>query len=255
MSKYYKGKRSRNIYTPGSVKPFKLSRSKIDLFLECQRCFYVDRRLGVGRPPGFPFTLNIAVDELLKKEFDLHRAEGTKHPLMEHYGIDAVPIPHEDLDAWRQNFTGVQYLHESTNLLITGAIDDLWQNPQKQYIVVDYKATSKNKQITELDEPWQESYKRQMEVYQWLIRRNGHDVSDTGYIVYCNGDKDKEAFDGKLEFELTIIPYTGSDAWVEATILEIHDCLNSLAIPEANPECDYCTYREAVIEVEQSHQS
>jgi hypothetical protein len=30
--------------------------------------------------------LNIAVDELLKKEFDLHRAEGTKHPLMEQYG-------------------------------------------------------------------------------------------------------------------------------------------------------------------------
>ena len=125
MSKYYRGKRSRNIYAPGSHKPFKLSRSKIDLFRECARCFYVDRRLGVGRPPGFPFTLNIAVDELLKKEFDLHRAAGTKHPLMEHYGIDAIPIPHEDLDAWRRNFTGIQYLHEPTNLLVFGAIDEL----------------------------------------------------------------------------------------------------------------------------------
>jgi CRISPR/Cas system-associated exonuclease Cas4 (RecB family) len=206
------------------------------------------------RPPGFPFTLNSAVDELLKKEFDLHRAEGSKHPLMEQYGIDAVPIPHADLDVWRHNFTGVQYLHEPTNLLIFGAIDDLWENPQAQYIVVDYKATSKNKQITELDEPWHDSYKRQMEVYQWLLRRNGYDVSDTGYIVYCNGNKDKEAFDGRLEFELTAIPYTGSDAWVEDTIHEIHNCLNSPAIPESDPECDYCTYREAVIEAEQSHQ-
>ena len=126
MSKYYKGKCSRNIYTPDSPQPFKLSRSKIDLFRECARCFYVDRRLGVGRPPGFSFTLNSAVDALLKKEFDLHRAEGTKHPLMEQYDINAVPIPHEDLDTWRHNFTGVQYLHEPTNLLIFGAIDDLW---------------------------------------------------------------------------------------------------------------------------------
>jgi CRISPR/Cas system-associated exonuclease Cas4 (RecB family) len=214
----------------------------------------VDRRLGVDRPPGFPFTLNSAVDALLKKEFDLHRVRGIKHPLMEQYGIDAVPIPHENLDAWRHNFTGVQYLHEPTNLLIHGAIDDLWQNPQKQYIVVDYKSTSKNKQIIELDEPWQEGYKRQMEVYQWLLRRNGYSVSDTGYFVYGNGNTDKEAFDGRLEFELTVIPYTGSDAWVEGTLHEIHECLNSPAIPAANPDCDYCTYREAVIEVERNHQ-
>jgi CRISPR/Cas system-associated exonuclease Cas4 (RecB family) len=198
--------------------------------------------------------LNSAVDALLKKEFDLHRARGTKHPLMEQYGIDALPTPHENLDAWRHNFTGVQYLHEPTNLLIHGAIDDLWQNPQDQYIVVDYKSTSKNKQITELDEPWHESYKRQMEVYQWLLRRNGFEVSDTGYFVYGNGDTNKEAFNGRLEFELTVIPYTGSDAWVESTIHEIHDCLNSPTIPYANPECDYCTYREAVMEVERNHQ-
>jgi len=255
MSKYYQGKRSKNIYIPGSPAPFKLSRSKIDLFRDCPRCFYVDRRLGVDRPPGFPFTLNSAVDALLKKEFDLHRARGTKHPLMEKYGIDAVPIPNENLDAWRNNFKGVQYLHEPTNLLVFGAIDDLWQNPRAQYIVVDYKSTSKNKQITELDEPWHEGYKRQMEVYQWLLRRNGYDVSDTGYFVYGNGNTDREAFEGRLEFELTVIPYTGSDAWIETTIHEIHDCLNSPTIPNANPECDYCTYREAVMEAVTGHRA
>ena len=83
MSKYYKGKRTRNIYTPGETKPFKLSRSKIDRYIECPRCFYIDRRLGVDRPPGFPFNLNNAVDTLLKKEFDIHRTENTQHPLLE----------------------------------------------------------------------------------------------------------------------------------------------------------------------------
>jgi hypothetical protein len=134
MSKYYNPIRSRNIYNPDDEKPFKLSRSKIDLFLECPRCFYLDRRLGVGRPPGFPFNLNSAVDTLLKQEFDMHRARGESHPLIEQYGIDAMPVPHDNLKKWRHNFTGVQYLHEPTNLIITGAIDDLWQNSQGEYI-------------------------------------------------------------------------------------------------------------------------
>ena len=69
----YNPHRSRNIYDPKSDKPFKISRSKIDRFVECPRCFYVDRRLGTDRPPGFPFNINSAVDTLLKKEFDVYR--------------------------------------------------------------------------------------------------------------------------------------------------------------------------------------
>lgn len=246
MSEYYNGKRTRSIYTPSSLEAFKLSRSKIDLFVECPRCFYLDRVLGVGRPPGFPFALNSAVDALLKKEFDTHRVKGTKHPLQEKYHIDAVPISHEDLEKWRYNFTGIQFLHKPTNLLIFGAIDDLWQNPQGEYIVVDYKATAKSEEITELDKPWHKGYKRQMEVYQWLLRQNGYKVSDTGYFVYANGNADLEAFDAKLEFNVTVIPYVGNDSWIENTIANIHKCLNAKIIPQANPNCDYCIYREAV---------
>jgi CRISPR/Cas system-associated exonuclease Cas4 (RecB family) len=249
MSGYYKGKRKRNLYQPGSKKPFKLSRSKIDRFIECKRCFYIDRRLGVDRPPGFPFNLNSAVDTLLKKEFDIHRAARSQHPLLERYGVDARPVAHDDLDAWRKNFVGVQYLYEPTNLIITGAIDDLWQNSQGQYIVVDYKATSKNAVIEALDQPWQDGYKRQMEIYQWLLRRNGLEVSNTGYFVYCNGATDREAFDAKLEFDVTLIAYTGADDWIEAVIAEIHACLNSDAVPRANFKCDYCRYLDCVLDV------
>lgn len=246
MSDRYTPVRSRNIFHPGDRKPFRISRSKIDLFLECPRCFYLDRRLGVSRPPAFPFTLNSAVDTLLKQEFDVHRARGTPHPLIEKYGVDARPVPHDDLEKWRQNFTGVQYVHEPTNLLVFGAIDDLWQNSVREYIVVDYKATSISEKITELNKDYHEGYKRQMEVYQWLLRRNGLTVSDTGYFVYCNGQKDREAFDGKLEFDVTLIPYTGSDAWVEKAIIDAHACLCSDRVPDASEDCDHCGYVSAV---------
>lgn len=246
------GKRVRNVFNPESKEPFKLSRSKLELFLNCPLCFYLDRRLGVGQPPGFPFNLNIAVDHLLKKEFDIHRAGKTAHPLMKAYGIDALPFPHPELDKWRENFVGVQYMHEPTNLIITGAIDDMWVDPKGKLHIVDYKATSKDGEVN-IDAEWQEGYKNQMEIYQWLFRRNGFTVSDTGYFVYVNGKKDRKAFDGKLEFDVKIIPYTGSDDWVEQTVTDAHACLMNDVLPQASENCDYCNYRSAAQEVIKQH--
>lgn len=250
MSQYYKSQRTKGLYEPRSAEPFKLSRSKIDLFLQCPRCFYFDRRLGVARPPGFPFALNSAVDHLLKLEFDAHRINGTNHPLIEKYGVDARPAAHNDLDKWRHNFTGVQFLHKPTNLLIFGAIDDLWINSKEEYIVVDYKSTSKSEAIIELNKDWQDGYKRQMEIYQWLLRQNGFTVSSTGYFVYCNGQTDRKAFDGKLEFDITLIPYVGDDSWVENAVTEAHKCLQSPDYPECGADCDYCQYHHSLSQIE-----
>ena len=98
--------RTRNIYKPNQEKPFKLSRSKIELYMSCPRCFYIDRRLGVGHPPGFPFNINSTVDELLKKEFDKYRLEQKPHPYMLETGKNLIPFQHEQLDNWRANFKG-----------------------------------------------------------------------------------------------------------------------------------------------------
>ena len=253
MSQYYKGKRARNIYNPKAKEPFKLSRSRIELFLQCPRCFYIDRRLGVDRPPGFPYSLNSAVDTLLKREFDIHRAKSTRHPLMKAYGIDAVPFQHEKMDEWRDALRrGITYHHKPTNLLIAGGIDDVWVNPKGELHIVDYKATSKKEEVS-LDAEWQISYKWQMEIYQWLFRMNGFKVSKTGYFVYCNGKADKEAFDSKLEFDVKVIPYDGDDAWVEPKIIEAHKCLTGTKVPAPGEACDYCRYYGDVSEVIRSH--
>jgi hypothetical protein len=249
MSQYYNPKRSRNLYDPNSDQPFRISRSKIDLFVQCPRCFYMDRRLGVGQPPGFPFALNSAVDKLLKKEFDIHRAQGSSHPLMKTYGLDAVPLQHEKMDEWRDALGGgIVYLHSKTNLLITGGIDDVWINPKGEYIIVDYKSTSKDQEVT-LDAPWQIGYKRQMEIYQWLFRKNNFKVSPISYFVYCNGKTDVEAFDGKLEFSIKLIPYEGKDNWVEPTIIRLKSCLDEDSIPNPGDDCDFCKYRYAVRDI------
>lgn len=212
----------------------------------------MDRRLGVGQPPGYPFSLNSAVDALLKKEFDVHRAAGTAHPLMQEYGINAVPFDHEKIDEWRDSLRrGITVPIEGTSVVVTGGVDDVWKNDNGDLIIVDYKATSKAGEVT-LDAEWQDGYKRQMEIYQWLFRKNGFSVSTTGYFVYCNGNGDREAFDGRLEFDIKLIPYTGDDSWVEGTINDAINCLKSDTLPASGEDCDYCAYRKAASSVENS---
>lgn len=245
-----KKKRWRGPFDSTSKEPYKVSRSKIDLFTECQRCAYLDMKLGVKRPSMPAFTLNNAVDELLKREFDIHRAAASKHPLLEKYALDAVPLNDDRMEEWRDALRrGISYLHVPTNILVRGGIDDVWVNPAGEFIIVDYKATSKKVGPTTEDDLY-DSYKRQMEIYQWLFRQNGFKVSPTGYFVYVNGKSDAKAFDGKLEFDLELIAYTGSDTWVEPAIYDLKKMLVSEEIPPIGTAfgggpCEYCTYRES----------
>ena len=243
-------------YKPGQKQIYKVSRSKIELFMQCPRCFWLDGRLKISRPNGPPFNINKTIDELMKKEFDSFREKQKPHPWMTDNQIKAVPMQHKDLDTWRYNFTGVFTVHEPTNLHVFGAVDDVWIDDEGKVIVVDYKATSKNKPVS-IDSEWQISYKRQMEVYQWLLRAKGFDVSDTGYFVYTNGRVDVDGFYDKVEFTTKVIPYTGDDSWVEPTLKKIKKTLEG-DMPKVGKAamggpCDFCEYAKKRTELTLNH--
>ena len=257
MSNYYKPNRQLGLYGIHEEKPFKISRSKIDLFIKCERCFYLDRVLGIAQPPGFPFSLNSAVDKLLKKEFDIHRTNHTAHPLMKAYGLEAIPFEHPKMDEWRENFKGITYLEPATNLLITGAVDDVWVKPNGELIIVDYKSTSKESEVN-LDAEWQDGYKRQMEVYQWLLRMNGFDVSNTGYFVYTTGSWAEEKFDSILKFDTHVFGHTGDTDWVEGVVNDMKKCLENLVMPPVGVAamggpCEHCEYAKARTQLTLDH--
>lgn len=133
-------------------------------------------------------------------------------------------------------------MHEETGFETFGAVDDLWIDLSTQeIIVVDYKSTSKSDAVS-LDADWQIGYKRQMEFYQWLLRKNGLNVANQGWFVYCNGVKDKSVFNERLDFTVSMLPYVGNDSWVEPTLVEVKKCLDSKLIPLAAEDCDYCQY-------------
>lgn len=225
---------------------WRLSRSKIDLFIECPRCFYLDNKLGTKRPGMPSFNLNIAVDELFKKEFDIHRKKGSQHPIMKKYKLDAVPFSHKSLDEWRDTFVGISHKHKGTDLVVCGGVDDIWVTKEGKLIIVDYKATSKAERIEKLgDSPWEKQYQRQLGVYRWLLEKNGFEVDEIGYLVYANASKEEDAFDDKLTFETTLVSCPTEVDWIEPTLKKIKQTLESEEIPTSGASCEYCPYREA----------
>ena len=230
------------IYNKDNTEPYKLSRTRIENFCKCQKCFYLEEKLGVAKPSSFPFNLNNAVDELLKEEFDSFRGTDENHPYILNAGLDAKPFSHPNIEDWRTRNKGIGYLDEETNLYFYGLVDDVWINTKTdQIILVDYKATSKKGEVS-LDAPWQISYKRQIEIYQWLFRKNSFDVQDLSYFVYCNGIQEGILFNNELKFKIKLIPYKGNDSWIDQTIKMMSEVLNSENIPESNSNCEYCRY-------------
>ena len=250
-------RRIRNLFDPKSKSPYTISRSRLELFTQCARCFYMDNRLGIPRPSFPPFTLNSAVDTLLKNEFDLLRKEGQSHELMKQYHIAAIPSNHPDLPKWRGDipeyrWTGAQVLHPDTNLLITGLVDDIWETDLGELVIVDYKSTSTIKEIS-LEDEYKQAYKRQMEVYQWIFRHLGFKVCDTGYFVFANARKNEPRFDGHLIFDMSILAHKGDDSWVEDAITAAHDCLMSDKVPTQADSCEHCAYRKEAVQAVVNH--
>jgi hypothetical protein len=239
--------RKGSIYEKSSNEAFKISRSKFSNFLDCKRCFYLERVKGLKDPSMPGWSLNSAVDELLKKEFDEYRKLQKPHPLILKNNLKLVPFQHEQIDHWRNGSSGgVSYLDENTNIELHGGLDDIWFDPNtKELIVVDYKAQSNNtpvETVAYLESQYHQSFKIQMDVYVHILRKMKFKVSDTAYFLVCNALKTLEKFDGKLQFELTLVPYKTDTSWVESKIFEMKSTLDSPNAPEINKYCEKCMY-------------
>lgn len=214
----------------------KLSRTSLELFLQCPRCFWLKLHKKAKRSTCPPYTINIAIDLLLKREFDECRYNNLEHKLIKRYKIDARPFNCEEIDRWRHNFTGVQYEDKKNDFLIYGAVDDVWINSDDELIVVDYKATgAKEPKVYD-------SYKRQMEIYQWLLKKNRRKVSATGYFLFARADKEQGFDNGKLTFDLTLEAVKGSTRWIPQAIRDAKMCFDGRTVPEASEACEYCKW-------------
>ena len=264
----------RGTYKPDHPEPYEVSRSQIQAFMNCPACFWMSRSKGI-KFPGMPgFLLNTATDTLLKKDFDKYRKLHKPHPFMERHGLGhLIPYNHPDFGTWTKSLQlGLRTHHNASNFIIGGGLDDVWHDPKTDEIfIVDYKSTAgkRNDDLTALQEislfgAYKETYKRQMDMYQWIMRQNGFNVNKTGYFVYVNGDQHFE--DGMLDlnkdkanmkFNVQLLSYDGDDSWVNQKIIDLKNCIEAIDCPEhsrsgfgpkGDKQCEYLQLFESMKE-------
>jgi hypothetical protein len=235
-------------YEKDSSKPFKVSRTKIELFYNCPTCFYKDARLGLRLPPSPSWAINSAVDSLLKKEMDFCRKENRPHGIFTENGLDIKPFHHPDIEKWQNAFHGIQYLDEKHNFLLYGGVDDIMVDEKDQLVVIDFKATAKTSEIVNPSDVYDngEGYKRQLEIYSWLLQQNGFPVSELGYLLYYNGDAGQPHLGTKMVFRRSLVSFNLDTSWINPLIAEMYHCLQQEEIPSYNAECHQCIYLDAV---------
>ena len=163
-----------------------LSPSSLNLYLECPHCFWLEKRQGIRRPPAYPYALNQAVDILLKQEFDSYRARGEVHPLILAHNIPAKLFPNQDLlNQWRSNFVGIRFYDPELEASLFGAVDDILEFEDGKLAPLDYKSTGS--QVANVYDRFQ----LQMDVYTYLLEKNGFSTPKKGYLAFYIVDKKK----------------------------------------------------------------
>jgi len=241
-------KRHRGAFDPKHPAPYELSRSRVENYIKCKACFWLEQIHRV-KPPDFPaFTINTTTDILLKRDADAVRGKSTLS-IWEAHGLGhMIPFEHEHLENWTNsmqygtNETYFNAVHDASNIKLGGGLDDVFLNTETNQIhIVDYKSTAQGtkspekyiKKPVSLDDPWKISYKRQMDMYVWVARQKCFDVSDTGYFVYVDAQHkdikgmliDEDPAKAWMAFDTSIIPYEADTSWVEPTLLEIREFL------------------------------
>ena len=256
-----KGLRSRtsSIYAPGQTDDFKISRGKFSDFLTCQRCFYLDRVKGLVSPGTPGWTLNETTDHLLKKEFDECRSKQIPHRLFIENGLEnLVPFQHQDLDRWRDSLHhGLMCRFNDTNIILTGGVDDIWQNTDDGRLeVVDYKSQANTKPLAPepyLADPYHDGYRVQMDFYAFLLQEMGFEVAETSYFLVCNANRNADGFFGKMEFSEILIPYRWEPGWIPERASEMIKLMNQHDLPEGNPSCVNCVSAKERATIESRH--
>ncbi len=217
-------------------KTLKISRSGLKLFLECPRCFWLDLHHKIKRPPGYPYTLSAAVDYLVKQEFDQYRQKGQLPPVFAKEGLNAKLYAGPELADWRNNFKGIAYYDEDLNAILYGAVDDVLQFSDSSLAVVDYKSSG-SREITIYDD-----YQKQMDVYNFILNKMGHNTQSNAYFVFYQVQKDGGGFKNFLPFreELRAVPVNSS--WVGNAFENAVELAHQDEAPLPSDNCGHCNY-------------
>ncbi len=206
-----------------------LSHTGIEGMERCPRCFWLLYRKGVRQPEGIVSRLANRFDKVLKNYFDTFR--GTN---------DLPPMIEEKIKGTLQNpFTETYFVRIDAKYGFLGKLDECIISPEGLHIPFDFKTSSSDPREKET----LPAYQSQIDAYLFILKQNGKNIADYGYLMYVYPDEGKKLHDG---FPM-IIHLTKLQGDPKRTAEKISRAISVLEgeIPQANPDCPFCKYREA----------
>lgn len=223
-------------------KPIQLSPNSLDLFLECQHCFWLDKKQGIKRPPPYSYALNSAVDILLKQEFDEYRAKGEMPPLFSEHNLSAKLFPNQDLlNQWRNNFEGIRYYDSEVDATLFGAVDDVLEFPDKKLAALDYKSTGST--VPSIYDRFQ----LQLDVYTYLLEKNGFQTPKKGYLAFYIVDKGN-GFNDKLPFKKELHEIETNPDDIPQLFKEAVAVLKRVSPPPHSKDCRFGEWQKKALD-------
>jgi len=216
-------------------KPIQLSPNSLNLFLECPHCFWLDKNLGIKRPPPYPYALNSAVDGLLKEEFDTYRAKNLPHPLFKEKGnnIKAHLFPNQKLlNQWRNNFAGIRYFDPDLQATLFGALDDVLEFDNGMIAPLDYKSTGSTAANV------YDRFQLQLDTYTFLMEKNGYKTPRKGYLAFYIVDKSRGFID-RLPFRKEVVEIETNPSDIYEIFKDAVKCLQSPTPPPHSSDCQF----------------
>ena len=220
----------------------KLSPSTLNLFLECQKCFWLGQVKGVHRPRGIFPSLPGGMDNLIKKYFDSYRIQGTLPPEIAGKVDGMLMADLNLLNQWRSWRTGLVYRDPSSGAVLSGALDDLLVNPAKQvFMPFDYKTRG-----YALKEDSSSFYQNQLNCYSLMLEANGLKSAGFGYLCYYIPTNVSE--DGQVKFEVTVKKMSVSNDDARKVFESAQELING-PMPKSHNACEYCSWGNSLNQV------
>ncbi len=222
------------------MKQIQLSSNSLNLFLECPLCFWLEKNAGIKRPLAYPYEFNKKMDELLREEFDLYRKKNLEHPLFKENNINAKLFKNQKLlNQWRSNLAGIRYFDEDLGATLFGAVDDVLEFDKGRIAPLDYKSTGMN--VAKIYDRFQ----LQMDVYTFLMEKNGYKTTNKGYLAFYIVDKSRGFIDR--------LPFRKEVAEIDTNPSDVYEIFKEGVIALKNPmpnhhskDCQFGKWSEAV---------
>lgn len=204
----------------------KLSPSSLNLFLECQRCFWLYLNKDIKRPSIPVATITTGLDRVFKEYFNLYRAKEILPPILE------GKIPGKLM----RNFPNkgwLEFVDYKVEAKLGGYLDECLDLGNNFYAALDHKTRGTKPTHTH------PAHQFQMDAYTFLLEENGFSTKKKAYLVYYIPKV--VASQNNVEFEIEVSEVK-TDPEQAKKVFYAAKALLKQPIPAANRDCAFCQW-------------